>query len=336
MNYPSLSLSKESIESAFKVATENYEKKTFKKHSGWKTFKEKFSSGDAQKCENCDFKTSKHEQMRQHIVIKHSGVKNKCTYCDYTHYFPNRVKIHENHVHKKIPRRTGSYSKKKIVCRNSQCPQVGTKECDFLESHCRQFCMKCKFSTKRTADLNSHIQSVHDGKVYTCEECQYSNSSRRRITLHIRSVHEGVVFSCDQCQYSAPEKRNLTDHIRTVHDMADFTCKICKVLMKTGKSLKRHELQTHEPRMFSCDQCKFSTKRKTDLSYHIQGVHEGMIFSCKQCQFTTKTKRLLNQHTHRIHEARITLKCEHCNYSPKTKRDLVFQAKVHTEVKTGD
>ena len=211
MNYPSLSLSKESIEGAFKMATENDEKKTFQKRPA---FKDKFSSGDAQKCESCDFKTPKHEQMRQHILIKHSGVKNKCTYCDYTHYYPNRVKIHENQIHKKIPRISG---KKNMVCFDIQCPHFRTKECDFLENHGRHLCTKCKFATKRTSDLKLHTEKVHDGVVFSCEECQYSIASKRRLTLHIRSEHEGVVFSC----------------------------KLCDATLKTEEYLKRHTMRKH-------------------------------------------------------------------------------------------
>ena len=296
MNYPSLSLSQESIENAFK-AREDVEKKTFQRKPA---FKDKFSSGDAQKCEKCDFKTDKHEQMRQHILIKHSVVKNKCNYCDYTHYYPNRVKVHENYIHKKIPRITG---KKNMVCKNIQCPNFCTTECNMLEKHGRHLCTKCKFATKKPSDLKLHIERVHEGVVFSCEECQYSHTSRRQFTDHIRTVHEGVVFSCNLCQYSAQERRNLNDHIRAVHEGAVFTCKMCKASLKTEKSLKDHKRRIHERGIFSCEQCKYSTARKNYLICHIQSAHEGMIFSCSTCSFTTKTKQLLDKHTHRIHEA---------------------------------
>ena len=130
MDYPSLSLSRESIENAFAVK----DKDTLRKQS---SFKGKFSSGDVQKCEKCDYKTSKHEHMRQHMVIQHSGIKHKCAYCDYTHYFPNRVKTHENHIHKKIPRRKGSYTK----------------------------CDECSYSTTKKSKLKKHTQAVHEGAV---------------------------------------------------------------------------------------------------------------------------------------------------------------------------
>ena len=325
MNYPSLSLSHESIENAFKV-TENLEKKHFRRKPA---FKDKFATGDAQKCEKCDFKTCKHEQMRQHILIKHSEVKNKCSYCDYTHYYPNRVKIHENHIHKKIPRIT---HKKRMVCNNIQCPYFCTRECTVLENHGLHFCTKCKYATKRTSDLKLHIQRVHEGVVFSCEECDHSNTSRWQLTRHIRSVHEGVVFSCDECQYSAPEKRNLNEHIRAVHEGVDLTCKICQVSLKTEKSLKDHIRRTHGSKMFSCEQCKFSTTTKNYLGCHIQSVHDGIIFSCISCSFTTKTKKVLNKHIQRVHEARIAFKCEHCSYSSKTKTDLISHKKVHNEI----
>ena len=206
MNYPSLSLSQESIEIAFAV----------KKNSAKKpSFKDKFSNGDDQKCEKCDYRTSKHEHMRQHMVTKHSGVKHKCAYCDYTHYYPSTIKTHESQVHKKIARISG---KENMVCNDKQCPHFFTKECKEIENHGRHFCTKCEYTTKRTADLKVHIQSVHEGVVFSCEECHYSDLNKRRLTKHIRSVHEGVIFSCDECQFSSKEKRRLNQHIQAVHE----------------------------------------------------------------------------------------------------------------------
>ena len=181
MDYPSLSLSRESIENAFAVK----DKDTLRKQS---SLKGKFSSGDVQKCEKCDYKTSKHEHMRQHMVIQHSGIKHKCTYCDYTHYFPNRVKTHENHIHKKIPRRKDPYTK----------------------------CDECSYSTQRKSKLKKHTQAVHEGAVFTCEIC---NVSVKYLEEHTRRVHENVqrTFSCEQCQFSTKGKRDLGDHIRSAH-----------------------------------------------------------------------------------------------------------------------
>ena len=207
-------------------------------------FKDKFSGGEAQKCEKCEFKTAKHEQMRQHILIKHSGVKNKCTFCDYTHYYPNRVKVHENHVHKKIPRIQYVSGKKNMVCNDIQCPQVGTKECNLLENHGRHFCKKCKYAAKRTSDLRIHDQRVHDEVIinivckniecpkvgtkgcnsleahckHFCKECTFSSKRKDVLNSHIQSVHEGVIFTCEECQYSSARRRVLTRHIQSVHE----------------------------------------------------------------------------------------------------------------------
>ena len=115
MNYPSLSLSQASIENVFAtrgskeraqlddtatriyrpnikrvlsqikhrdyISISSFEDKAFQKQLTFeenfasKTLTEKIANNDVQKCGECEYKTSIQEQMRQHMLIKHSGIK---------------------------------------------------------------------------------------------------------------------------------------------------------------------------------------------------------------------------------------------------------------------
>ena len=117
MNYPSLSLSQASIENVFAtrgskervqskdtatriyrpnikkvlskikhrdyISISNFED-AFEENFANKTLTEKFANNDVQKCGECEFKTSIQEQMRQHMLIKHSGIQHKCPQCEYS------------------------------------------------------------------------------------------------------------------------------------------------------------------------------------------------------------------------------------------------------------
>ena len=229
MNYPSLSLSQASIENIFATesskeqfqsddtATRTYkpnikrvlsntkyrdylcidsnEDKAFQKQPTLKekyankSFTEQFANNEVQKCEQCEFKTSIQEQMRQHMLIKHSGIKHKCPQCEYTHYYPNRVKSHENQIHKKIARITG---KKIMLCNNVTCSQFGSNECTQLELHGRHKCAECDFVTIRLQDLNRHIGRRHDGEIYRCEKCQYFSKTKYDLHIHRQSKHSNI------------------------------------------------------------------------------------------------------------------------------------------------
>ena len=74
--------------------------------------------------------------------MKHTDVKHKCTECEYTHRFPNRVKSHHNEVHLKK-------SRTRRMCKINSCENGVKGICDD-SIHRRAYCDECTFSTDRT------------------------------------------------------------------------------------------------------------------------------------------------------------------------------------------
>ena len=132
MDYPSLSLSRESIENAFAVK----DKDTLRKQS---SFKGKFSSGDVQKCEKCDYKTSLGNTLTYHIKSKHKEVPLfDCDICDYKGRRKS-LKVHKESKH-------------------------GSE---------RYKCNICEYVSTRQEYLKYHIERLHGNLVFSCGLCNY-------------------------------------------------------------------------------------------------------------------------------------------------------------------
>ena len=91
MNYPALFLSTDSIQNVFSSSS--------KKVQSLPPLQSQYE------CEECDYKTTKKELMRQHKLVKHTRTANKCSACSYTHYYKCQVRKHFNQVHLNIKRK---------------------------------------------------------------------------------------------------------------------------------------------------------------------------------------------------------------------------------------
>ena len=128
--------------------------------------------------------------MYRHKREKHSGLKQHCTDCEYSHFYPNRVRIHYDQVHRGIKRVQVQYKSKKIIkCREESCKFVGTNNFLELQSHKLFYCEQCALSFKRIDYLKSHDERIHEGLVYNCEYCDKRTTKKGDLKRHILSNH---------------------------------------------------------------------------------------------------------------------------------------------------
>ena len=59
-------------------------------------------SGEVEECNQCDYKTTKVNAMKDHKRVKHVGEKKTCSKCDYSHVYPTKIRTHYKQVHDKI------------------------------------------------------------------------------------------------------------------------------------------------------------------------------------------------------------------------------------------
>ena len=262
MNYPSLSLSKDLIDSAFCVQIKDPKNQTL--------------NDDLVKCEKCDYKTAKKGYMYNHKRGKHSTTKNNCcTKCNFTHVFPSKIKQHYNIVHLGIKRL--DY---KFRCKTDSCPDFGKDTCPHLEQHSLLFCNQCDYSARRNEELKSHSQSVHEGIVYPCEQCSYVSKRNKDLKIHIMSKHTTIFFSCDeeQCSYETFSRKLLKEHFGSKHEgIVKYKCEYmnCSFLTKRKGSLGEHEHFVHESGR--CRRCQLSFKDRSELREHMQQMHPNKL-----------------------------------------------------------
>ena len=99
MDYPSLFLESDSIRGAF--------------------ITKDISTQSELDCKICDYKTTKKVLMGQHNLVKHSGIVNTCSACDYKHYHTAKVRKHFKQVHLNIKRKNKNQAR--MDCFETDC-----------------------------------------------------------------------------------------------------------------------------------------------------------------------------------------------------------------------
>ena len=178
--------------------------------------------------------------MRQHSLVKHSGIVNKCPSCDFTHYFPGKVRRHYKQVHLKM----------RNLTRN---------------------CNQCEFIASYRDQLDTHIAHEHEGRVLRCDNCDFIGKNRHNLRNHVFSHHKEKVYNCDKCEYKCAEKSSLKKHSL---GRSRIICNECDHVTFSKKDLQRHKKSHHGIR-YSCSQCPFNTKKMSNLGRHRNNIHRS-------------------------------------------------------------
>lgn len=132
---------------------------------------------------------------------------------------------------------------------------------------------------------------------YLCDQCDSMFTQLSHLTSHINSQHEGIIYSCNLCQYKTNKKRSLdTYHMKIVHAGLRYDCNQCELKTKTKSLLKKHIQTIHEGLKYSCDQCNHKFIPVDTVSKHKRAAHEGVRFNCHQCDYNTGWESNLSKH----------------------------------------
>ena len=242
-------------------------------------------------CNVCDYKTSNINYISVHKLQAHSGIKQKCTECTYSHYFSTKVITHFKQVHLKIPKKSNLYTR---------------------------FCDECMFQTKRSELLKHHKESVHEGIIYSCNDCNFQTNRKGYLDQHNIAKHLGIILSCDeeQCIFKTTSKRSLTNHKARKHGgILRFRCDFMNCLFgtNTNRDYMRHRnihskhretkyrhfacTKTHTgEKPFGCSFCSMYFTCCNSLKRH-KIVHTGeRPFKCSQCNKTFSRSEHLKKH----------------------------------------
>merc|ERR1712096_170913 len=88
----------------------------------------------------------------------------------------------------------------------------------------QHFCNLCDYQAKKSYQLKSHIESKHEGVMYSCNQCDYQAKKRDQVKTHRESKHEGIKYSCNQCEYQTSRKSLVKKHTDAMHGDVRYSC----------------------------------------------------------------------------------------------------------------
>jgi len=195
----------------------------------------------------------------------------------------------------------------------------------------------CEFSSSSKAELNEHLEKVHQIKTgYKCEDCDKVFENMSYLKNHRNKIHKPHrSVTCDICGKTYPRESNLKVHMKLVHtDNKKWPCEICGKESCSKSALQIHVNTVHaEDRKFLiCDfqNCERSFLSSRGLSLHKQTEHSDVReHVCQVCGNGYKLIKLLKQHL-LVHQTDTPFSCEQCGKGFKTKNRLGEHMHIHT------
>lgn len=109
--------------------------------------------------------------------------------------------------------------------------------------------------------LKSHIDHIHDGKMYQCDICGKKDKSLGGLTRHIRSHSKVRPYSCELCGKLFRYSKHLFEHKLRHANNRRFKCEICDKRFFTHTEISSHKLIHASDRSFKCKVCGKGFKR---------------------------------------------------------------------------
>ncbi|KAF5278210.1 hypothetical protein FQR65_LT15752 [Abscondita terminalis] len=216
------------------------------------------------KCDKCDYSTSKSRYLRQHLFRIHGETKTmlKCKLCNFLTYNESRLAVHE----------IGHTVKKVFKC--SSC-DYQSKYSSHLKEHTVKHsgvlpfgCDKCKYRTYSKSSLTRHKVVHSDDKPFKCVLCDFTTKRTSILKVHLQRHSGERNFSCDNCEYKTFSQSTLTIHKRIHSGKKPFKCNSCDYRSKYVSDLKVHTNIHLCERIFSCDVCDYKSYYKSNLNAH--------------------------------------------------------------------
>ncbi|KAK7493315.1 hypothetical protein BaRGS_00015441 [Batillaria attramentaria] len=172
----------------------------------------------AYQCPHCPRQLWSVDNLKQHIIVIHSGLERKkdvpCEVCGRLFHSKRRVQMHIRCAHEA----------KRFKC--SYCPKM----------------------LKNKSGLKAH-ESIHSGELpFECQECDAKFRLRGDLTKHTYKVHEvtGRNWNCQDCNASFRIKNELAAHVRKVH----WLCFQCVERFPNRDAAKKHRCKLYRADMY--------------------------------------------------------------------------------------
>ena len=166
------------------------------------------------KCELCLQEFSTECSKKRHIESVHEGKIYVCDKCEKEFRYSASLLKHKKKHHSKKKKEEIEHRNANITKENKNVPIDKKCGAQFRPISC-SICNK-KFSDR--PGLNRHSRIVHDKiKIAKCELCLQEFNTECSKKRHIESVHEGKIYSCDKCEKEFSYSASLLKHKKNHH-----------------------------------------------------------------------------------------------------------------------
>ena len=277
--------------------------KTFKYKQSYNQHMEWIHLGQKKnQCEDCGQLFSQVHHLRKHRVKVHNHIMpHVCTVCNNrfvsaTQWKTHMKRYHEIDVITNTIEKPSEEDSTKIEDEN-QSPNEENLDKKTLISGASKKCPACPFQTPQAADLQDHIDLVHDSRPYKCKKCGTAFKKSYHLKAHDTEVHIGIrPHVCETCGFSFARQSNLLKHQRN---------KACPSIKPGGKftsSIRGNPVTPDSNNHFLCHQCDKSFKYRQSLQYHIESIHmDKKNFACQFCGRGFTRMQRLREHSARMH-----------------------------------
>ena len=294
------------------------------------------------KCNVCDFASKYAQDIKAHILYKHSHNPRPiiCELCGKGFISKIRLKHHTDNVHLKLKRFTcphcdytctlRSYLTQHIAHHASNDTKLKCEFCAFvtphektLDAHVRhshieadktQPCPLCDFVARSGYEYKMHMGSNHKGKI-KCEFCDYETKEKKCMKEHRENCGPNVKHAtCFWCPFKSL-KQHVGIHMNKVHGK-NTKCSNCEYTSKNSYQMRIHEKKCLEITEFQkkCEFCDYTTYVTVYLKKHMKECGlDVQMYHCAKCEFKCSSERHLNSsHVSKVH-GKYT-KCAFCVY----------------------
>ncbi|XP_072935277.1 zinc finger Y-chromosomal protein-like [Epargyreus clarus] len=159
-------------------------------------------------------------------------------------------------------------------------------------------CIECKYKTKRTKDIQSHIV-IHNGdRPYLCKLCPNRYTQQSSLQAHMECTHKKYLIevTCHFCGKLVKGRSKVYRHLKT-HTEAKRPCTVCNKMF-AKKGLKQHMQRHSGIKSYTCEVCASTFYSLSELCNHRRWVHNKRkdAFKCDLCNYTASRKERITIH----------------------------------------
>ena len=223
-------------------------------------------------CDQCEFKTTKQNNLTLHQQSKHEGIRYSCDQCEYKATTPSSLTLHQESKHEGV-----SYT-----------------------------CDQCEYKAITQRKLTIHQQSKHEGVSYSCDQCEYKAKEKdeeiKELRALIKKLQDTIQEANDvkiQFLTKIPTKKlsepteaisNIINSIEVEQMTHNFRCEKC------GKGFRfKGNLLGHKECIQETNKPPYKWQFKVDDPQcpqdEIKEVHR-----CMKCEHVFEKKALLGEH----------------------------------------